>query len=122
MTLHGPAGCYSVHRTITTVMPPRQCDMSSQLRKQVERLLPGWESWYPSLFDAAQDLGLIKARVCPPSSLVLSNRHAAIYGEAVQAFRAQWNAEDETFPSGDERAAPTTAGTKKRKRRRGARR
>ncbi|HSN71027.1 MAG TPA: hypothetical protein VLT59_05935, partial [Steroidobacteraceae bacterium] len=68
--------------------------MSSQLRKQVERILPGWESWYPSLFDAAQDLGLIKARVCAPSSLVLANRHAGIYGEAIQAFREQWNAEE----------------------------
>jgi len=73
----------------------RNAQMSSQLRKQVERLLPGWESWYPSLFDAAQDLGLIKARVCSPASLVLANRHAGVYGEAVQAFRAQWNAEDD---------------------------
>jgi len=69
--------------------------MSSHLRQQVERLLPGWESWYPSLFDAAQDLGLIKARVCSPASLVLSNRHAGIYGEAVQAFREHWNAVEE---------------------------
>jgi hypothetical protein len=89
--------------------------MSSQLRKQVERLLPGWESWYPSLFDAAQDLGLIKARVCPPSSLVLSNRHAGIYGEAVQAFRAQWNAEEDPPPPADRPARPS----KKKNRRRG---
>ena len=29
------------------------------LRDEVERLLPNWERWYPSLFDAASDLGLI---------------------------------------------------------------
>jgi hypothetical protein len=68
--------------------------VSSQLRKQVENLLPGWESWYPSLFEAAQDLGLIRARVCSPSSLMLANRHAAIYSEALQAFREQWGVED----------------------------
>jgi hypothetical protein len=96
--------------------------MSSQLRKQVERLLPGWESWYPSLFDAAQDLGLIKARVCPPSALVLSNRHAAIYGEAVQAFRAQWNAEDEPSPAQAERPGRSVKNRKKRGRRRSERR
>jgi len=27
------------------------------LRDQVELLLPNWERWYPSLFDAAYDLG-----------------------------------------------------------------
>ena len=94
--------------------------MSSHLRKQVEKLLPGWESWYPSLFDAAQDLGLIKARVCPPSALVLSNRHAAIYGEAVQAFRAQWNAEEEPSTEQVERSARSTK--KQRGRGRGKRR
>jgi hypothetical protein len=31
------------------------------LREQVESLLPNWRSWYPSLFDAAADLGLIRA-------------------------------------------------------------
>ena len=34
------------------------------LREQVESLLPAWERWYPSLFDAASDLGLIRAEVC----------------------------------------------------------
>ena len=48
------------------------------LRDQVDRLLPGWMQWYPSLFDAAADLGLIRARVCPPGSLLLSRRHADI--------------------------------------------
>lgn len=90
--------------------------MSSHLRKQVEGLLPGWESWYPSLFDAAQDLGLIKARVCPPSALVLAHRHAGIYGEAVQAFREQWNAEEE--PLAPAPGANVTASRPRGKRRR----
>ncbi len=65
------------------------------LREQVELLLPAWQSWYPSLFDAAADLGLIRARVCAPSSLMLSNRHAAVQSEALQAFKEQWSVEDE---------------------------
>lgn len=65
------------------------------LREQVERLLPAWQSWYPSLFHAAEDLGLIRARVCAPSSLMLSNRHAAVQSEAMQAFKEQWCVEDE---------------------------
>lgn len=65
------------------------------LREQVEDLLPSWQSWYPSLFDAAQDLGLIRARVCAPSMLMLSNRHAAVQAEALQAFKEQWCVEDE---------------------------
>ncbi len=69
------------------------------LREQVETLLPAWQSWYPSLFDAAEDLGLIRARVCSPSSLMLSNRHASVQSEALQAFREQWSVEDEPEPS-----------------------
>ncbi len=65
------------------------------LREQVESLLPAWQSWYPSLFHAAEDLGLIRARVCAPSSLMLSNRHAAVQSEALQAFKEQWSVEDE---------------------------
>lgn len=61
------------------------------LRDQVESLLPNWQSWYPSVFDAALDLGLIRARVCAPGSLLLSQRHASVYNEAVQAFREQWS-------------------------------
>ncbi len=60
------------------------------LREQVEQLLPGWERWYPSLFDAAKDLGLIKAYVCAPSSLLLSNRHSRIQARAAQAHRERW--------------------------------
>jgi hypothetical protein len=71
-------------------IPQRQ-----NLREQVEKLLPTWQSWYPSLFHAAEDLGLIRARVCSPSSLMLSNRHAAVQEEAVRAFREQWGVEDE---------------------------
>ncbi len=65
------------------------------LREQVEHLLPTWQSWYPSLFDAAADLGLIRARVCAPSSLMLSNRHAAVQSEAIQMFKEKWSVEDE---------------------------
>ena len=68
------------------------------LREQVESLLPNWRSWYPSLFDAAADLGLIRARVCAPSSLLLSNRHAAVQQEALQAFKEKWLVEDEPEP------------------------
>jgi hypothetical protein len=65
------------------------------LREQVEQLLPDWESWYPSLFDAARDLGVIRARVCDPGSLLLSNRHAGVVSEAARAHREQWSIEDE---------------------------
>jgi hypothetical protein len=68
------------------------------LREQVELLLPTWQSWYPSLFDAAADLGLIRARVCAPSSLLLSTRHAAVQSEALQAFKEKWSVEDEPEP------------------------
>jgi hypothetical protein len=94
--------------------------MSSDLRRRVDQLLPGWESWYPSLFDAADDLGLIRARVCPPSALVLTNRHASIYNEAVAAFRRQWGVEDDP----DSQSIATAAGRlelNRRKRRRGGR-
>lgn len=60
------------------------------LRKEVEKLLPNWESWYPSLFHAAEDLGIIRARVCPPSSLMLSNRHAKVQSDAENAFKDKW--------------------------------
>jgi hypothetical protein len=60
------------------------------LREQVEELLPSWRSWYPSLFDAAADLGLIRARVCPPGSLLLSARHADVRSAAEEAHREKW--------------------------------
>lgn len=72
-------------------IPQRQ-----SLREQVESLLPTWQSWYPSLFHAAEDLGLIRARVCSLSSLMLSNRHAQVQNEAIQAFKERWSVEDES--------------------------
>jgi hypothetical protein len=63
------------------------------LREQVEDLLPAWERWYPSLFDAAYDLGLIKAQVCDPSSLLLTNRHARIRQRAEEYHRQKWGVE-----------------------------
>lgn len=60
------------------------------LRKRVEQLLPNWEAWYPSLFHAAEDLGLIRAQVCSPSSLLLSNRHAKVQAAAENAHREKW--------------------------------
>ncbi|MGH8186137.1 MAG: hypothetical protein ACREUC_06215 [Steroidobacteraceae bacterium] len=68
------------------------------LREQVDKLLPTWQSWYPSLFDAAADLGLIRARVCSPSSLLLSRRHAEVQSEALRAFKEHWLVEDEPEP------------------------
>jgi hypothetical protein len=60
------------------------------LREEVEKILPGWKRWYPSLFDAATDLGVIRARVCSPDSLLLSKRHAKIQSAAAAAHRRQW--------------------------------
>jgi len=65
-------------------MPP------SQLQEEVEALLPAWRRWYPSLFDAANDLGLIRARVCSPDSLLLTRRHSNIQRAAETAHREQW--------------------------------
>ncbi len=60
------------------------------LREQIEQSLPGWSRWYPSLFDAARDLGIIRARVCPPDSLLLSKRHGKVRKGAENAHREQW--------------------------------
>ena len=64
------------------------------LRESVEAILPNWRSWYPSLFDAAVDLGLLRPRVCDPSTLLLSNRHSGVRAAAEAAHRRQWSAED----------------------------
>ena len=64
------------------------------LRTEVEKILPEWERWYGNLFDAAVDLGVIRARVCDPSSLLLSNRHRAVREAAEQAHREKWQAID----------------------------
>jgi hypothetical protein len=68
------------------------------LREQVEQLLPDWENWYPSLFDAARDLGVIRARVCDPGSLLLSRRHAGVTSEAARAHRERWSIEEDPAP------------------------
>jgi len=65
------------------------------LRRQVEQLLPNWERWYPSLFDAASDLGLIKAEVCDPNTLLLSSRHSKVRQEAADAHREKWGGQNE---------------------------
>ena len=65
------------------------------LRDEVDRLLPGWRQWYPSLFDAAADLGVLRARVCSPDSLLLSRRHQRIVAQAEAAHRRQWGAEED---------------------------
>ena len=65
------------------------------LKDQVDALLPGWRRWYPSLFDAATDLGVLRARVCPPDSLLLSKRHERIVAQAEAAHRKQWGVEED---------------------------
>lgn len=65
------------------------------LQDQVEKLLPGWRRWYPSLFEAARDLGLIRARVCSPDSLLLSNRHAKVRRDAENAHREKWGGQEQ---------------------------
>ncbi len=67
------------------------------LREQVEELLPDWERWYPSLFDAASDLGLIKAEVCDPGTLLLTRRHAKIRQRAEDAHREKWGGQIQEY-------------------------
>jgi hypothetical protein len=64
------------------------------LKERVDAIFPDWQRWYPSLFDAAVDLGVIRARVCDPSSLLLSNRHASVRAAAEHAHRRKWSAEE----------------------------
>ena len=64
------------------------------LREQIEQLLPDWSRWYPSLFEAARDLGIIRARVCSPDSLLLSRRHGKVRNVAKHAHREQWGGAD----------------------------
>ncbi|HEY5643670.1 MAG TPA: hypothetical protein VIS31_12430 [Woeseiaceae bacterium] len=65
------------------------------LREKVETLLPDWERWYPSLFDAASDLGIIKPEVCDPGSLLLTRRHASVRQQAEDAHREKWGGKPE---------------------------
>ena len=62
----------------------------AKLRERVEQRLPNWRSWYPSIFHAAEDLGIIRAEVCSPDSLMLNKRHSAIQNQAMEAHRDQW--------------------------------
>jgi len=64
------------------------------LRDEVEKIYPEWERWYGNLFDAAVDLGLLRARVCDPNSLLLSHRHRGVREAAEQAHRERWQAID----------------------------
>jgi len=78
------------------------------LRDQVEELLPNWERWYPSLFDAAADLGIIKAEVCDPKSLLLTTRHSKIRQRAADAHREKWGGSvDERRPGRRRRLKPS---------------
>ena len=73
------------------VLPPALSYIAAMnLREEVERLLPNWERWYPSLFDAASDLGVIKAEVCDPGSLLLTRRHQKVRQQAEDAHREKW--------------------------------
>lgn len=65
------------------------------LREKVEQLLPNWERWYPSLFDAANDLGIIRADVCDPNTLLLSSRHAKVRQRAEEAHREKWGGSEQ---------------------------
>ena len=79
-----------IRNVIVVTADPLSYILQMNLRKQVEELLPNWERWYPSLFDAAYDLGLIKAQVCDPNSLLLTNRHARLRQRANDAHREKW--------------------------------
>ncbi len=91
-------------------------NMDMSLREQVDHLLPGWESWYPSLFDAAVDLGVIRAQVCSPDDLYLSRRHSSVQSAAATAHRDQWGGDFDNT----ERQAAGNNNKKRRKRRRNA--
>jgi hypothetical protein len=67
--------------------------LAMTLREKVEALLPNWERWYPSLFDAASDLGIIRPDVCDPNSLLLTRRHAKVRQRAEDAHREKWGGE-----------------------------
>lgn len=79
--------------------------------------MPNWQTWYPSVFDAARDLGLIRARVCTLSSLLLSNRHAGVMSAAKQAHREQWGGLEEPLNGKQKRYAKRKARRRAKKRR-----
>ena len=80
------------HRIVTGALLGYIAAMS--LRDQVVSLLPNWERWYPSLFDAASDLGIIRAEICDPNSLLLSRRHAKVRQRAEDAHREKWGGKE----------------------------
>ena len=92
--------------------------MSASLRSQVEKLLPNWASWYPSVFDAARDLGLIRARVCDPNTLLLSSRHQAVQSQAEIAHKEQWGGILDNTENLDGKPAGGNGRRRKRRRRR----
>ncbi|MCC7200760.1 MAG: hypothetical protein IT483_14710 [Gammaproteobacteria bacterium] len=83
------------------------------LRDRLDAAMPGWDRWYANAFDAAVDLGILRARVCDPSSLLLSRRHATVQQDAEQAFRDKWYVEDE--PVEPEAASSEPGGRPRRK-------
>jgi hypothetical protein len=64
------------------------------LKEQVEKLLPNWQNWYATVFEAAVDLGLVKESHTKESDLDLRKRHKSIRREAENQFRKKWNIDD----------------------------
>ena len=94
-----------------------QRDDSLSLTERVERELPRWRSWYPSIFEAARDLGIIRAEVCPPSQLLLSNRHSGVRHDAEAAHREKWGVGTEDVSS----RTPLAENSKRRRRKKKSR-
>ncbi len=88
------------------------------LKDHVEALLPSWEQWYPSLFDAAVDLGVIRAQVCSPDDLFLSRRHSSVQSAAATAHRDQWGGDFDNTNSNNVASAANAPKKRKRRRRR----
>ncbi len=96
--------------------PVKDCrENAVSLRERVERELPRWQSWYPSVFDAARDLGIIRAEVCPPSQLLLSNRHSAVRQDAEAAHREKWGVGSEDVST----RSPVAARKRRRRKKKG---
>ncbi len=85
--------CWKNSATVNSIIVLQQAlsyIAAMSLRDKVEELLPNWERWYPSLFDAASDLGIIRAEVCDPDSLNLNRRHAKVRQRAKDAHLEKW--------------------------------
>ena len=87
---------------------------NQSLRQRVEAVLPSWRSWYPSVFDAAVDLCMLRELVCAPSSLMLSNRHARVQSASEQAHREKWGG----FEDGADHPDAVPGKNKRRRRKR----